>query len=490
MITKSGLSKLNQFLLDIQHSCSAVYCFAPKFTAEAQRTAELRREFPPRFRLLTTELKRQIGIRTATAFVIGNVIAVGIFLTPAGMAKSLGSPLWLLIVWLAMGAMALSGALCYGELSARYPEAGGGYVYLREAYGPAVAFMYGWMAFLVMDPGLTAALAVGLATYAGNVVQLSPWGAKALAIATIIAVALVNIRGVKLGAWFVRVLMFLKLGLLAFIFLWGVGFQLGDWSNFTPFVERSTSSGPLILALAAAFASAFFSFAGWWDLGKLAGEVHDPSRTLPRALSYGVVIVTIIYILTSFAFVYLVPPHQVTTDETFAAQAGEVLFGRAGGVVFSLVVVVAVLGSLVTVVMSAPRVYFAMARDGLFIPSVASLHPRYGTPHIAIAFQAVLASILVAVGTFGKIVSYFIFVVIVFIVLTVIALFKLRRNQPNASSYLTPGYPVTPVIFLLMLVIMLFLLAVGSPKQAFLGVGVVLLGFPVYLFLFRKEGKF
>ena len=132
------------------------------------------------------ELKRQIGLRTAAALVVGEVIAVGIFLTPAGMAKQLGSPIWLLVVWLAMGAMALCGALCYGELSARYPEAGGGYVYLREAYGPAVAFMYGWMAFLVMDPGLTAALAVGLATYAGYVVNLTPWGTKLLAIATIV----------------------------------------------------------------------------------------------------------------------------------------------------------------------------------------------------------------------------------------------------------------------------------------------------------------
>src|SRR5512132_1676518 len=131
-------------------------------------------------------LKRQIGLRTATALIVGEVIAVGIFLTPAGMAKDLASPMWLLIVWLVMGAMALCGALCYGELAARYPEAGGGYVYLREAYGPAVAFMYGWMALLVMDPGLTAALAVGLATYAGYVLKLSPAGIKLLAIATII----------------------------------------------------------------------------------------------------------------------------------------------------------------------------------------------------------------------------------------------------------------------------------------------------------------
>ena len=415
------------------------------------------------------------------------MIGVGIFLTPAGMAKSLGSPMWLLIVWLTMGATALCGALCYGELSARYPEAGGGYVYLREAYGPAVAFMYGWMAFLVMDPGLTAVLAMGLATYAGQVVSLSPWGMKALAIVTIIAVALVNIRGVKLGAWFVRGLMFLKLGLLAFIFLWAIGFQLGDWSNFAPFEVRRTGSPPLVDALAGGLIGAFFSFAGWWDLGKLAGEVREPERALPRALSFGVVGVTIVYILTSLVFIYLVPMDKVTSGETFAAQAGEVLFGRAGGVVFSLGVVIAVLGSLAAVVMSAPRVYFAMARDGLFFRSVASLHPRYETPAYAIALQAVLAAILVMVGSFNEIMSYFVFVVLVFIALTVIALFKLRRTDARESRFRTPGYPVTPAIFLALLLVMLVLIGGDKPKQAFRGVAVVSLGFPVYLFLFRNK---
>ena len=436
---------------------------------------------------MSTELKRQIGIRTATAFVIGGVIGVGIFLTPAGMAKSLGSPMWLLIVWLTMGVTALCGALCYGELSARFPEAGGGYVYLREAYGPAVAFMYGWMAFLVMDPGLTAVLAVGLATYAGQVVALSSLETQAVAIAAIMVVALVNIRGVRLGAWFMRGMMFLKLGLLAFIFVWAVGFQLGDWSNFTPFEARRAGSPPLIGALAGGLIGAFFSFAGWWDLGKLAGEVRDPERVLPRALSYGVIGVTIVYILTSLVFIYLVPMDRVTSGETFAAQAGEVLFGRAGGVVFSLGVVVAVLGSLAAVVMSAPRVYFAMARDGLFIPSVASLHPRYETPAVAIGLQAVLASILVMVGSFNEIISYFVFVVIVFIALTVIALFKLRRSGTGNAGYLTPGYPLTPAIFLALLLVMLVLIGGDNPKQALWGVGVVALGFPVYLVLFRNK---
>jgi APA family basic amino acid/polyamine antiporter len=403
------------------------------------------------------------------------------------MAKALGSPFWLLIVWLLAGAMALCGALCYGELAARYPEAGGGYVYLREAYGPAVAFMYGWMAFLVMDPGLTAALAIGLASYAGYGLSLSPLGLKVVAITTILLVAALNIRGVRLGAWMISSLTILKLSLLGLIVLWGFGFQLGNWSNFIPFIGQRGNSTPLIAALAGGMIGAFFSFGGWWDLTKLAGEVRDPATTLPRALSSGVIIVTLVYILISAVFIYLVPPGQVTSGETFAAQAGEVLFGRAGGWVFSLVVLVAVLGSLVALVMSAPRVYFAMARDGLFIPGAASIHARFGTPARAIALQAVLASLLAALGTFNEIVSYFIFVVVVFIALTVAALFILRRRQSNGVAYLTPGYPFTPAIFLLLILLLLILLASNNPTQALLGVSVVSLGLPVYILLFRRK---
>jgi APA family basic amino acid/polyamine antiporter len=435
---------------------------------------------------LTTrdELKRQIGLPTATALVVGEVIAVGIFLTPAGMAKSLGSPLWVLVVWLVIGVMAVCGALCYGELAARYPQAGGSYVYLREAYGRPIAFLYGWMALLVMDPGLTAALAVGMAGYTGYIFNLSPIGQKVVAVVAIVLLAAINIRGVRPGAWLIRRLTVLKLGLLVFLLLWGFGFQLGNWSNFTPFLVRRAHSAPLLPALAGGLVAAFFSFGGWWDVTKLAGEVRDPGRTLPRALLYGVVIVTLVYILTSAVFFYLVPLDSVTSGETFAAQAGEVLFGRAGAQVFSVIVIVAVIGSLAALVMSAPRVYFAMARDGLFIPAAASLHSRFGTPARAIALQAVLASVLVALGNFNQIISYFIFVVVLFIALTVTAMFVLRRRQLDKPEYHTPGYPVTPVVFLLMIGALLFLLGSSSPKQSFLGVGVVALGIPVYYFLF------
>ena len=433
------------------------------------------------------QLKRQIGLHTATALIVGEVIAVGIFLTPAGMAKSLGSPMWLLIVWLIMGGMALCGALCYGELAARFPEAGGGYVYLREAYGRPIAFLYGWMALLVMDPGLTAALAVGMAEYVGYIFKLSPVGLKAVAIGSIVFVALVNIRGVRLGGGLIRWLTILKLGLLGLVIVWGFGSRAGHWSNFTPLVAQRPGSEPLLGALAGGLVGAFFSFGGWWDLSKVAGEVRDPETSLPRALVYGVTILTLVYILTSAAFIYLVPLEQVTSAETFAAQAGEVLFGRMGGQVLSGIVVVAVLGSLAAVVMSAPRVYFAMARDGLFIPAAAAIHPRYGTPARAIAIQAALASVLVLVGTFNTIISYFIFVVVIFIALTVAALFVLRRQAPEVVVYRTPGYPLTPIIFLLLIALLLFLLGAHNPKQALLGVGVVALGLPVYYLLFRRR---
>jgi basic amino acid/polyamine antiporter, APA family len=433
-------------------------------------------------------LKRQLGLTTATALVVGEVIGVGIFLTPAGMAKALGSPFWLLVVWLLMGAMAVCGALCYGELAARLPAAGGSYIYLREAYGPALAFLYGWMTLLVLDPGLTAALAVGMASYAGYGLNLSPVSVKALAIAAIILLAIVNIRGVRLGGWLVRWLTALKLALLAFVIVWGFAGRFGAWTNFTPFVAQRGGSLPLGPALAGAIVAGFFSFGGWWDASKVAGEVREPARVLPRALIYGVLTVTLAYILTSAVFVYLVPVERVTSGETFAAQAGEALFGRVGGQVLAAIIVVTVLGSLAVYIMAAPRVYFAMARDALFFPLVARVHPRYGTPARAIVLQALLSSLLVLLGTFNEIVGYFVFAVVVFVALAVAALFVLRRHtHADTGAYRTPGYPATPVIFLLLVVLLLVLLASHNPRQALSGVGVVALGLPVYYLFFRRR---
>lgn len=431
-------------------------------------------------------LERHLGLASATCLVIGELIGIGIFLTPASMAKSLGSPLWLLVVWLAMGVMALAGALCYGELAARFPEAGGGYVYLRQAYGPLVAFLYGWKCLLVLDPGITAALAVGLGSYVAYLLGLSALGVKAVAVAVILGVAAIHTLGVRLGAGLMRGLALVKLGALSAMAFLALALGAGEWSHFVPLVAQRPGSQALPAALAGATIAAFFSFGGWWDLTKLAGEVRDPRRTLPRALALGVGVVTLVYLLTSAVFLYLVPIEGVTSGETFAAQAGEALFGHVGGLVFSSVVIVAVLGSLAAILMTAPRVYYAMARDGVFFAPVAAVHPRFGTPARAIGVQAALACVLVALGTFQQIIAYFLFATVLFIAATVAALLVLRARHAVERADRRPGHSWPPIVFLALVAVLLVLLAASSPLQAGTGLAVVALGTPVYYLLRRR----
>jgi len=429
-------------------------------------------------------LQRRVGLPAAAALVVGATIGVGIFLTPAGMAHGLASPGLLFLVWIFMGGCALCGALCFGELAARFPQAGGVYVYLREAYGPRVAFLYGWKCLLVMDPGLTAALATGLGAYAQAVSPvLEP---KAVAFTAIAAVAVANWAGVRLAAGVGYGLSLAKIGLLVLLVGWGFLSGAGDLAHFVPFMARDPAAGSLVPALAGALVSAFFSFGGWWELSRLGGEVRDPQRTLPRALALGVAAVTVFYVAVSAVFLYLVPLSSVTSNEAFAAQVGESLFGRSGGQVLAGIVAVSVLGNLFAFMTMAPRVYFAMAEDALVPAFLSKLDPRTGAPAAAVLIQAVLAALLVAFGTFDAIVAYFIFVTVAFLGLAVAGLFRLRRRSPSAA-YSTPFYPVTPILFLASVVLILALLAMGRPREAALGVGVVALGLPVYSML--RRGK-
>src|SRR5271155_423857 len=433
-------------------------------------------------------LRRQLGLGSAAAVVAGEAIAVGIFLTPAGMAKSLASPFWLLIVWLAVGSMTLSGALCFGELAGRFPSAGGAYVYLRESFGPLTAFLYGWMSLLVLDPGLTAAFAVGFAAYAAYIFHWPPLLVKIAAIGAIWAICLLNIISTRISAGFLRWITWLKFAVLATLSFWALVFRLGSWSNFVPFVAQHSGALPLAPALGAAVVGAFFSFGGWWDATKIAGEVRDPGRTLPRALVVGVLAVTSVYVIISAVFIYLVPIEKVASDGTFVAQAGEVLFGPTGGIIFAAIVVVCVLGSLAAFMMSAPRVYYAMARDGVVLKSIARVHPRFGTPARAIAIQGCIAAVLAALGSFEQIISYFFFVTVLFLGLTVAGLFVIRRKpQLTEAIILTAGYPFTPIAFLALIGIMLILLATRHPREAVLGCAVVLAGWPVYSWVRQTE---
>lgn len=427
------------------------------------------------------QLKRQFGLWTAIALIIGQVIAVGIFLTPAGMAKSVGSPFWLLVIWLLIGAMTLSGALCYGELASRFPQAGGSYVYLKEIYGKQWAFLYGWMVLLVLDPGLTAIFGVGFVSYAGYLVELSPFSKQILAISIVVIVGLINILGAKIGANFLKVLTVLKIGTLFFIIIYGFLGGFGDWNNFQPFFSVPNDT---FGAFAGGIVGAFFAFAGWWEVTRVAEEIENPQKNVPKALTIGVIGLTIIYILTSAVFFYLVPLSKVTSDETFAAQAGEALFGRLGGIIFAVIVMISVLGTLVGYLIVSPRVYFAMARDGLFFKTFGELHPRFDTPHKATLIQVFLACLLILSGNFEQILSYFFFVVVLVIAIIVAGLFKIHKVP--FDGYKTLLYPFTPIFFLVITSIILLLIALKNPVQSFLGVGVVLLGIPVYHLIFKK----
>jgi APA family basic amino acid/polyamine antiporter len=429
-------------------------------------------------------LTRQLTLPSATALVVGQVIAVGIFLTPGSMIRALASPFWILITWGIMGGMAICGALCYGALAARFPRAGGGYVYLREIYGPRLAFLYGWKCFLVMDPGITAALATGLASYISYIVPLGDAGRRAVAIAAIVALALVHIAGVRPGTRVLTTLAGLKLVLISALIGLALASPAGDWRHFVPFATRPPAAPPFATAIIGALIGAFFSFGGWWEVTKIAGEVRDPTRTVPRALRLGLLAVTLVYILTTLAFIYVIPIAQVGAGEAFVAQVGAVLMGPSGGVAVATLVVICVLGSLAAVLMLGPRVYFAMARDGLFPAAAAAVHPRFGTPARAIAAQAVLASVLVALGTFDTIVAYFVFITVAFIALTVAGALVLTRRDP---TFRVPGHPWPAVIFLSMVAVLLALLAMNNPLQAVLGVALVGVGVPVYRLTERHQ---
>jgi APA family basic amino acid/polyamine antiporter len=434
---------------------------------------------------LTNAAPRSLGLVPATCLVVGQVVGVGIFLTPAAMAQGLGAPGLVQALWVLLGVMTFTGALCYGELASRFPEAGGAYVYLREGWGEAAAFLYGWKCLLVMDPGITAALGAGLADYVLFVWPGAPGGAKVVALLAIALLATLTALGTRLAARALVVITVLKLAVLALIVVWGVASSEASAARSLVSFGRYPGAPPLVPALAGGFVAAFFSFGGWWEAARMAGEVKDPRRTLPRAFIAGVAIVTLVYVLTSAVFMALVPPAEAGSANAFAARLGERLFGPAGGTVLALAVIVSVAGSLAAVILTSPRTYVALARDGLFPERLARLDPRLGTPVGAIALQAALASLLLLLGSFSDIVAYFVFVTVSFVAASVATLYRLPA--PPGTAFLTPARRFTPGVFIALCVLLLALLLAGKPWQAIAGLLVVAAGLPAYALL-RRAG--
>jgi APA family basic amino acid/polyamine antiporter len=409
---------------------------------------------------------RRMGLPGTIALVMGQSIALGIFLTPAAMAKSLGSPLLLAAVWCGMGLITLCGALCYSELAVRYPLAGGEYVYLREGYGSRVAFLYGWMSAAVLDPGLAAALAVGTAPYVLALTGGSARYAYWIPIIILVSLAVLNSVGARLSRSMMASANLLKIGVLLCLVGWACFSGHASSANLLPLTERRPGSEPIFGAIAGATVSAFFSFGGWWEAGKIAGEVRNPRRNLPLAFTGGVLLVTAVYLLLSFAFLSVVPL---------------ALFGSLGGKILSGCVLLSVLGGLMAFTMAAPRVYYAMAKDGAFWDACGRLHPRFGTPANAILLQTGLALLVLCFGAFDRILSFIIFSAVCFLSLSAASLFRFKER---VRAW---WFPTAPVIFLLGCAVINLMILMHDPIPAVLGLAIVLCGDPIRRFFFSKS---
>src|ERR1700729_654902 len=423
---------------------------------------------------------RQMGLASTIAVVTGESIALGIFLTPAAMAKSLGSPMLLTAIWCGMGLIAMCGALCYSELAVRFPHAGGEYVYLREGYGSRVAFLYGWMSAAVMDPGLAAALAMGATPYVLSLFGISPGVRLWIPAVILLGLAMLNYVGTRLSRRVMTVANLLKIAVLLGLVVWTWVSGHASTANLMPLTQRRGGSEPIFAAIAGATVSAFFSFGGWWEAGKIAGEVRNPQKNLPLAFTCGVLLVTLVYLLVSFAFLSVVPLEHIVSNTAFVAQFGEALFGNVGGKVLSACVLLSVLGGLMALTMAAPRVYYAMAKDGAFFAPFGKLHPRFGTPANAVLLQTVLALLILGFGAFDRILSFIIFSAICFLALSATSLFRLR--EPVRRWW----FPAAPVVFLAGCFAINLMILMHDPVPALIGLGIVLCGEPVRRIFFSK----
>jgi len=417
--------------------------------------------------------RKQMGLAGAIAVVMGEAIALGIFLTPAAMARSLGSPLLLAAIWCGMGLIALCGALCYSELSVRFPVIGGEYIYLREGYGGRIAFLYGWMSAAVMDPGVAAALAVGAAPYVLTVAGrtgTAPLWIPALILVTLCAL---NYIGTSLSRNLMTALNILKIAILVSMVAWAFLSAHASLHNVLPLAARRPGSDPLFAAIAGATISAFFSFGGWWEAGKVAGEIENPRRNMPLAFVGGVLLVTAVYLLVSFAFLAVVPLQSIVSNTAFVAQFGEALFGSTGSRILSACVLLCVAGGLMALTMAAPRVYYAMAKDGAFFAPFGRLHPRFGTPANAVLLQTVMALLVLCLGAFDRILSFIIFSAICFLSLSVSTLFRL----PSPVRHW--WFPAAPILFLIGCALIDAMILMHDPVPALIGLAIVLCGDPV-----------
>lgn len=461
------------------------------------------------------QLTRSLTLTDSTALVVGKVIGTGIFLKAAVMTQQVGSPTLMLLAWAAAGLLSLAGALTYAELGAMFPQAGGEYVYLRAAYGRLPAFLYGWMQIAVAQTGIIAALSIGCATFLSALLPLkSIWfshtfhlfgyevsrqfgSQQLLAIALIMLFSGVNCVGVAFGGKVQTTLTAAKIaGIVAIVvgvFFFSSG---GTWKNLGAAPDVAQWSG--LKPFGAAMLAALWAYNGWNNLPMAAGEVRDPGRNIPRALIGGMLVVLTVYLLVSAAYVYALPVAQIITSNStiyptalpVATKAAESFLGARGARFLSIIFILSTVGSLNGGILTAARVPFAMARDGLFFSKLSAISKRSRAPIWAIGAQALWASVLALSGTFDQLTDFAVFALWLFFALTTGAVFVLRRKMPTASRpYRTIGYPILPLVFILVAVWLIANTLYTNPRGSLAGLGLITLGLPLYFYFSHRESR-
>lgn len=433
------------------------------------------------------ELVRTLRLRDLTLLIVGAVIGSGIFLVPAQVLRQVhGSTGLATLVWLAGGILALLGALTYGELATMKPSAGGVYIYIRDGFGRFPAFLYGWSLFLAISSGAVSALAVAFSTYLGAVIPLSPFESKGAALACIAVVTIVNVLGTRqssdLQNWTTLIKVVLLVGItvvLLFLGRHGTEVTASLWPR---------EAGGVISGFGLAMVTALWAYEGWQFVTYSAGEAINPRRDFPRALFWGAMFLTVVYVVANFGYLFALGPEGAANSDVIAVAALKATVGPWAAKFVALTILISVFSGMNSVVLTAPRVFYAMARDGLFFRKLAEVHPRFRTPAAAVIALGIWSTALAMMGSFQKLIGYAMFVAWIFYGLGGASIFSLRRREAAAERpYRVPGYPWTPALFVASAFALVVNVIVATPWDASKGLAIVALGLPVYWFWFRKS---
>lgn len=431
---------------------------------------------------------RRLGTFDATMVVVGAIVGGGIFLNPAIVAQRVGTAGAVLAAWALGGLIAVIGALCFAELGARLPRAGGGYVYLRDAFGPLPAFLYGWTQLLVINTGGVAAVAIIFASYTVDLAGASTSLVKPLAVGAIVLLSAVNVAGVRFGAWVQNAFTLLKLAALALLVATGVWLWTRNGGYPVGAEPARPVQGSFLLAMGTALVAVLFAYGGWQHANNIAEEIRDPERRLPTALIAGVAIVVTVYVAANAAYLAGLGPTGLAASTAPAADVLRAAFGRWGGVVISAGVACSTFGILNVFIMATPRIYQAMAADGIFFASVARLSPRTRTPATGIWIQMVWAVVLALSGTYGKLLDYVVFGDWIFFGSIVATLFVYRARDRRggapgqaAARFRAPAHPLLPALFVVAAVFVVYSSVVSNPRNALYGTLLIAAGVPAFL---------